>query len=30
MAGLIRPPFDPAAIGADMKTLAELQQSESH
>ena len=22
MAGLIRPPFDPAAIGADMKTLA--------
>jgi protein SCO1/2 len=30
MAGLIRPPLDPAAIGADMKTLAELQQSESH
>jgi protein SCO1/2 len=30
MAGLIRPPFDPAAIGADMKALAELPQSESH
>lgn len=30
MAGLIRPPFDPVAIGADMKTLADLQQPESH
>ncbi len=30
MAGLIRPPLDPAAIGADMKTLSDLQQPESH
>ncbi len=30
MAGLIRPPFDPAAIGADMKTLTKLLPTGSH
>ncbi len=30
MAGLIRPPFNPAAIGADMKTLAESSPAGTH